>query len=185
MTRRRALLVAGAAFGVTLSIMAACGFPEVSYDGPTLDAGADASNADASFEPDTAPPFDATSEKPVIDACVDPCDCDGDGVRSEAGVCGGNDCDDEDSRANPTSSYRADLPSPDTKGDWNCDRFTERLIKQVNVKCTGTLDNCPSGREGLRKDVGCGELGEYVVCKPGGIGGCNEVDSGITRQECR
>jgi len=209
-TRRR-LAVVCLVLASSFAIGVACSFPDVEFrdgvsgdddggsesgggrdtgtpDSATEDAGDDAPADGGGMVPETAPPLDATSEKPDTGACADPCDCDKDLSRLRDAACApanGGDCDDNDSRAFPGQNFRKDLPTQDTKGDWNCDGTTERLYKVVNVSCGGITDSCPGGRQGLAADIPCGTFGEYVTCGPGFPIGCNKIDSGIVQQECR
>lgn len=200
--RRRVVAIAAVAAVLTCAIGVACTFPDVTFapagseagageggnpegssDSPTGDGMTDAGLSDA------GPPLDGESEKPDTGACIDPCDCDRDGARTKdasCGMTGGTDCDDTDNRAKPGQTFLTDKATKDTKGDWNCDGNPERLIQNVNVDCGGTTDSCPAGKEGLRSDIPCGALGEYVYCKPGALNvGCVQVDSGFRTQECR
>ena len=209
MKRRRVVVLSSLAIALACLIGAACTFPDVAFappgggadggegggnggeggtdgsrDGTTSDSTVADGETDAGIA--DAPPLDGTSTKPDTGTCIDPCDCDKDGFKARDAGCGGNDCDDTDNRANPSANFRTDLATKDTNGDWNCDRVTERLIKNVNVKCNGLGDTCPGGREGLQADIPCGTYGTYVVCAPGAVGvTCDQVDSGTVRQECR
>jgi hypothetical protein len=81
----------------------------------------------------------------------------------------GADCDDEDDRANPDAGFRADEPTPTTKGDWNCDR---QIIREhaVNVNCAALLSTTCAGSQGFTGDPPCGQTGSYVVCSTNGLG---------------
>jgi hypothetical protein len=173
--RRVFFLVAGFTSG--LGLAAACSFPDpvlVPDEGGTVPDGAldDGGVRPDITEPDAPPPIDATSEKPAVDANCNPCDCDGDGYTTQdAAVCPGDagprlDCDDLDDRANPGSGFRKDLPTLDTRGDWNCDGITRREIPQVNINCAnynGLATGCGSV-EGFTGNPGCGEKMTYVKC---------------------
>lgn len=177
-----------------MAIAAACGFPEPELvpDG-TTEAGADGATpeddggagdggfrADVVIEPDAPPPIDATSEKPPVDANCDPCDCDDDGFATDdtatcpdAGGKPRGDCDDKDSRANPDAGYRSDLPTLDTRGDWNCDTKVNRQ-SSVNIDCAnyGGLGGGCSNVSGFTGDPGCGIEMSFVFCKTSGLTGC-------------
>lgn len=195
MRRARRRFAFGCIAFVTCAIAAACTFPSVIFDsdagraeaGPQPDGGTDGTvTADGNLTPETEPPLDATSEKPDTGPCVDPCDCDKDTFKSKADACGGNDCDDDDPRANPSANFRSDLATKDTKGDWNCNGVPERLHGVVGANCASVaLESCPSGKAGLKYDIPCGATGEYIVCKNNGLSLCVEVDGGFATQECR
>lgn len=200
MRPRRVFVVAILAAAITCAIGAACSFPDVTFapggnETGAGDGGTDGSTSDSPIGmtdaavTDAPPPLDGESAKPDTGACVDPCDCDKDGFKTKdasCGMTGGNDCDDTDNRAKPGQNFLTEQATKDTKGDWNCDGNPERLIQNVNVTCGGATDSCPLGKDGLRSDIPCGALGEYVYCKPNGLGvGCFQVDSGFRTQECR
>lgn len=149
----------------------------VAYDGSFTDSNADSNDeatvADASFElsvPDSSPPIDAMGEKPPIDAAGCTCDCDKDGFKpSEAGIAcavgvGLGDCDDLDPRAFPDAGFRTDQPTPDTRGDWNCDGKVVRQYN-VNIDCSqyNGVPSCGS-IEGFLGDPACGQASTYVHC---------------------
>jgi len=186
MKRWRALALGFVA--TSFAIGAACTFPDPDFlpPGATADGGgaSDGGRGSDGTTPEAAPPIAEAGAKPDTGPCADPCDCDKDGFKSQKDGCGGDDCDDQDPRANPGANFRKDTATTDTKGDWNCNGATERLIKSVGVSCGGVGDFCPSGREGLKDDLPCGLSGLYVVCKQSALG-CGQVDSGVVTQECR
>lgn len=208
--RRRPILLL--AFGVPtfVAVYVACTFPDVGFGDPSVDAGAGDTRApadDANVAPDangdgdggadldayrfpeSAPPIDATSEKPDTGACADPCDCDKDGFRAKDASCspGNVDCDDGDPRATPTAGFSDAAATIDTKGDWNCDGTTERRFP-VNIRCSdfSSLDGKCATREGFTGDPPCGVLAEYVACKAPALGlTCAENPRTTRVQECR
>jgi hypothetical protein len=184
-TRRLFFLVSGVS--TVMGIVAACTFPEpkiidgVGEGGPDsggdvdpTETGGDVAVSDASsdgFDFDGPPPIDATSDKPFVDAAGCFCDCDKDGYRSaqqDAAACpeGGvhvtlTDCDDLDPRANPDAGFVADLPTQDTKGDWNCDG-------KYTLEWALGVDDCASYSSGLLGSGGCASVvgfqAEEVSC---------------------
>lgn len=188
-----------AGFGVA----AACGDPYDANDGATPagdGGGADATTDGALdgdvgmfdsgvFEPDAAPPIDATTDKPAVDANCDPCDCDGDGfVLNNVAKCpdaGGKraDCDDGDPRAFPDAGFRTDQPTTDTQGDWNCDGTIRRQYP-VLIDCASiSYFNC-NGAQGFAVDPACGSAASYVFCKRSGVA-CTTGSSEIRIQGCK
>lgn len=212
-TKQRRLFVLGAIAVVSgIVAVAACSFPEpqlvpdeggtnpdapggdTSTDG-SADTGGDSDPFADVVEPDAAPPIDATSEKPFVDAAGCFCDCDKDGFRrsdQDAAGCDASttefDCDDLDPRANPGSGFRKDQPTVDTRGDWNCDTFTNREIKRVNLKCSdlngGLIGNNCTGAEGFTGDPGCAEEGTYVVCHSVNLA-CDVKENRVEKQGCK
>lgn len=188
-----------------MAIASACAFPEpeIVADGPgarapETDAGvaSDASVVDsvfaidgnqdvdpdgaaeeASTRPDGSGPKDAAG-------CIDQCDCDEDGVRSNNPVCDppGTDCNDLDDFI-PHQGFVASKPAPGATGDWDCDG---KVTKQfpVNVSC-GLLSNCNAA--GFTGDPGCGESGTFVTCKPSLVLGiaCAVKSTETVTQGCR
>lgn len=210
--RRFALATIAVVSGIVTAV--ACSFPEPNIvpladggsnpDAPgDEDTGTDAT-ADADpfadvVEPDAAPPIgDATSEKPFVDEAGCFCDCDKDGYRTkdqDATACSDAaastakfDCDDLDPRANPDAGYVKELPTKDTRGDWNCDTVTNREVKRVNLSCAslngGIVGNNCTGAEGFTADPGCGEEGTYVVCQSVNLA-CDVKENRIEKQGCK
>jgi hypothetical protein len=120
------------------------------------DVDPDGAAQEASTRPDGAALKDAAG-------CVDQCDCDEDGVRSNNPSCSpvGKDCNDLDPFI-PHDGFVASKPAKGATGDWDCDG---KVTKQfpVNVSC-GLLANCNAA--GFTGDPGCGESGAFVTCKP-------------------
>jgi hypothetical protein len=181
--RRRFFLVAATLPGAALAIASACGFPEPTLVDPGSDGGPggdsnpgddgpvpqDATLADSVFgidgnqnvDPDGGSQESSVApEASLIDAngCVS-CNCDGDDAASEAGTCGGNDCNDLDPFI-PHDGYVKSKPVGHS-GDWNCDGIVTKQFP-VNVDC-GLLANCKTA--GFTGDPACGTAGEFVTCK--------------------
>jgi hypothetical protein len=117
-------------------------------------------------QPDGASAGDLDASTPEeASTDVDPCDVDRDGFRSEAGTCGGADCDDNDSRAHPGAGFVSDVPPDGGKGDWNCDGV---VTKQFPITTLGPFCpvDCPAdgGYGTFGEDVGCGMVGKFVPC---------------------
>jgi hypothetical protein len=146
-----------------------------------------------------APPIDATSEKPFVNEAGCFCDCDRDGYRAkeqDAAACDAAvsktqiDCDDLDVRANPDAGYVADLPTLDTKGDWNCDgKYT--LEWQLSLKCsdysTSLGTGCGKNQGFQAAEVNCGqESVTWVQCQdPGAVGACTTGTAAKQVQRCK
>lgn len=211
---RRIFLLASAVTTV-MGIAVSCSFPEpelVADPDGSIESGSDAAEdaeidaktdavADGgqpdAVELDAPLPFDATSDKPEVDAPVGCCDCDNDGyLAKDAGAqCAdsgkpGGDCDDLDPRANPDAGFVHDLPTQDTKGDWNCDgKYT--LQYQLKLQCSNSssliVDNCSDINGFQAEVVGCGvESATWVSCKaPVVAGPCGTGASEIRKQGCK
>jgi len=162
-------------------------------DASTGDASSDTASADGGFDvavPDSPPPIDATGEKPPIDAAGCTCDCDKDGFRDVEGgpsLCTttlAGDCDDLDPRAFPDAGFRADLPTADTKGDWNCDTHVTRRFN-VLIDCAQytALGGC-SVVEGFASDPPCGTTATYVHCQ-NTAASCATGPTEMRTQECK
>jgi hypothetical protein len=162
-------------------IAAACAFPQVSYvfDGGGADGRADSSVFDAAEDLDSTSDgdglvsaetgindvydteymFEASADAPV-------CNQDGDPDPKPGGTCGGNDCDDHDARAwFGEPNYLTYLPTPITKGDWNCNGVIEPEYTP-NFNC-GTLNtgNCGMAA-GFTDAPGCGVASvNFITCK--------------------
>ena len=87
------------------------------------------------------------------------CDCDKDDAASEAGACGGNDCNDLDPFI-PHDGFVKSKPVGHS-GDWNCDGVVTKQFP-VNLNC-GLLAKCSAA--GFTGDPPCGTAGEFVTCK--------------------
>ncbi len=175
-----ALVLGGTAVAV------ACSFPDVTFsntpitnDEGGLDGSSDASN-DASTV-DEEGPTDARTD--VIDFPPDvvvygdagmldgdaanPCDIDRDGYKAKGTVgtieCGGNDCDDNDSRANPgIKDISTAKARPTANGDWNCSGAVQKQFPE-GQSCPGlALGKCAQNT-GFTKVVACGEQGDYIT----------------------
>lgn len=216
--RRNFLLVS--AVSSVMGIVAACTFPEpniIALGDSSADSGGDVDPSetggdgdvtvkDATSEGvdfDSAPPIDATSEKPFVDEAGCFCDCDKDGYRTkdqDAAACGDAavsntlfDCDDLDKRANPDAGYVADLPTNDTKGDWNCDtKYTlewPSKIKDCASYNSGLLGSggCESIAGFQADEVNCGiESTTWLQCKsPGLAGPCATASQEKVTQRCK
>lgn len=99
--------------------------------------------------------------------CVAMCDCDGDTYLAE-GPCNGNDCDDNDSRANPDEiEYYAEPTN--TNGDWdfNCDGREDK-DPNLNVSAPTCLlplgGLCPMTYGYAGQVPGCGGSGTWATC---------------------
>ncbi len=143
--------------------LVACTFPTVTYDR------ADSSVEDAQLDASASDAADAASA----------CDQDRDGFLATSCE-GGNDCDDSDPRAHPGADFLQDMPTPTTKGDWNCNNVVEK--RDVAANCGGVSSNC-SAVQGFAIDEGCGVTGAFVQCQ--GIGVCTSADAGSRTQACR
>lgn len=204
MTKRRRIWLLAAGFTTGMGFAAACSFPDpqlvpdgaeggpdASPDALDDDAG-DGARPDVVGQTDAAPPIDATSEKPPVDANCNVCDCDNDGykTRDAASGCadagpGPYDCDDLDKRANPDAGFVTDQPTVDTLGDWNCDTKVNGQYP-VNINCadySGLLSSCGSV-EGFANNPSCGESSTYVFCKVSGLS-CVQGSSEIRKQGCK
>jgi hypothetical protein len=177
--------------------------PPLSADGsigvPSPDASIPPSGSDATIPADSAPNDDATnaddsrSEIPdvglpdvnILDPdssyldSADPCDLDQDGYRSKEGSCGGNDCCDYDSRANPgdTSFYT----SADSCGSYDYDCNGSDDPEYAKVNCTIGVLVCNGS--GFDDDPpACGVKAQFDACNLGV--GCYTT-KGNAAQACR
>ena len=166
-------------------------------DAPALDSPADARGEsdggdggarDGSDAADAGAANDAQDSAATADAndAADPCDMDRDLYRAIGGVCGGQDCDDNDGRRNPgVSTYQT---YPTDNGDWNCDKHVDRQYPNANVSCTSIL--VPGSCDGLSgfsgPDPGCGYAGTYVTCAWDTLSlpNCKVSSSGVATQGC-
>jgi hypothetical protein len=152
------------------------GTPPPGPDGST--AGTDATIPDDATTPDApddAPPSLHDANIPDVgqpdvhvldpdasyDDAGDPCDLDQDGYRSMEGTCGGNDCCDYDSRANPgdTNFYT----STDACGsfDYNCNGKNDE--KYAKASCS--LDGLGCTADGFADSPpACGVTATFDTC---------------------
>lgn len=185
---------------VLCALLAGCSFPSPEFEAASTDAAIDStatadsdatsdSSLDSTTPADTALDTDQPSDttptdtKPPTDTS-DPCDKDGDGYKAQGGSCGGNDCDDNDPRANPSvATYVTyDATGKTHAGDWNCDGATKRQFN-VNQNC-GILGgkSCAEIR-GFTGDPTCGTSGKYIECAISGAL-CVESTSTTRIQGC-
>ena len=216
-TRRIFLLVTGVS--TVMGIVAACTFPEpriidATADGGGTEGGGEDVTTDQTGGEDVAvkdavsegvdfdgpPPIDATSEKPFVNEAGCFCDCDKDGYRTidqDAAACGDAavsktqfDCDDLDKRAHPNADFVTDLPTQDTKGDWNCDtKYT--LQYPPGFKCsefqTALGTGCEDHQGFTAPEVNCGqESVTWIQCQnPGAVGACTPGGAQKVTQGCK
>jgi hypothetical protein len=150
---------------VFVAMLASCTFPEVQFGDAAvpIDSGSDGVNVN-----------DAGADAPP-DA-DDPCDKDHDGYKAE-GVCGGNDCNDENAQQHPgQTSFLTDEPDAAPFGDWNCDGTVEKLYPFATCFAT----SC--GLQSFTSDTGCGITNPFIICS--GLG-CPATDAGTRTQGCR
>jgi len=146
--------------------IASCTFPDVQFGDASVpvDSGSD-----------VVIPTDAGEAG--VDAS-DPCDMDHDGYKA-MGACGGNDCNDNDPRANPgVTNYVYDEPDAAPFGDWNCDG---KVDMQYKVAACGAT-TCNSEGYSNAQGSGCGITNPYVTCT-GTL--CGPVDAGTRTQGCK
>jgi hypothetical protein len=203
---RRPLCIATGAVATAMAIASACTFPEPQIvpdeageeheGGSIIDGGAprdaltesvldlpgnedvdpEGGAQEASTRPDGSTTKDAAG-------CIDACDCDEDGVRSDNPACDpvGSDCNDLDPFI-PHDGFVADKPVGHA-GDWDCDG---KVTKQfpVNVSC-GLLSDCAAA--GFTSDPACGATGTYVTCKKSlvPLAICEEAARDSRAQGCR
>lgn len=166
-------LVAGVDFGAaredTSPADAASGGDGARDDGRAqVDPGTDSSVGDASSALDAA---DAR----------DPCDQDGDGYLSLA--CDGSDCDDNDNRAHPGTTFQPVASSPPLFGDWNCDGKVDTRYRP-NASCTDTTITACGLRDGFVGAPDCGVTAPYITCSLSG-GTCGVLTNTTRTQACR
>lgn len=156
------------------------------------DAAVDASTRDAvvSAPPDVevadAPEPVAPERRSTFDAstCLSPCDCDGDGYLAPDAGCQSDaavDCDDHEPLAHPGAGYVDLVPTPPSKGDWNCDGRVEQSGK-------GDCALYPCQGDTIVERGACGTLVRTGQCVTQGSGmGCGISGSGPKRvyAECR
>jgi hypothetical protein len=151
-------------FAPLLLLVSSCTFPDVQFGDASLpvDSGSDVVVANDASTDDGG---DAS----------DPCDMDHDGYKA-MGSCGGNDCNDNDPRANPGVTQPV-YAQPDAApfGDWNCDGtvvfvypFTACGLNACNVQTFAT-------------STGCGITNPFVTCT-GAL--CAAADAGTRTQGC-
>jgi hypothetical protein len=159
--RTRAITVLFAAL-----VPCACTFPDVTI---AMDADVPVDGhppeRDGSLEADGV-----ASDTRVGDAPADPCDMDRDGYKAEGIACGGNDCDDHDSRANPGVmtflTYKPTTTNP-VPGDWNCDGKVETEWT-TDFSCVALGASCAS-QQGFSDDPSCGDTGTLLQCQAGSL----------------
>ena len=146
-----------------LVLVASCTFPDVQFG-------------------DASTPIDSGSDVVVTndagnDAPFNVCDKDKDGYIDKYDGCGGNDCNDNDPRANPgVKSYVYDEPDGEPYGDWNCDGTAQPEYSVVTCGAT----TC--GSKGYTTSTGCGITNLLVVCSPSPL--CPASDAGLQPQGC-
>lgn len=113
----------------------------------------DASSADAGpvriLDPDASYPTD------------DPCDIDQDGYKSMQGSCGGNDCCDYDSRANPGDT--AYYTSADSCGSFDYDCNGKDNLQYPKANCQLGFFSC-NGNGFDQNPPACGASATYDTC---------------------
>jgi hypothetical protein len=147
-------------------LVASCTFPDVQFGDASVpvDSGSDVVTTNDAGS-------DAVGDEP------DPCDMDHDGYKA-MGTCGGNDCNDNDPRANPgVKNYVYDEPDAAPFGDWNCDGKVDMQYKAA--ACAATT--CNSEGYANTQGSGCGITNPYVTCT-GTL--CAAVDAGTRTQGC-
>lgn len=187
MKKRRGFFLAASVLAFAVAIASACSFPEPTLVDPVTEGGSssggdseptadgtvfeDASLVDNIFAIDGNQNVDpdgggqeasVAPEAGLVDATgCDPCDCDDDDAKSEAGACGagGTDCNDLDPFI-PHDGFVASKPNGHS-GDWNCDGVVTKQFP-VNLNC-GLLANCSAA--GFSGDPPCGAGGMFVRCK--------------------
>lgn len=172
----------------------ACGFPSVSFlpgDAGSDAAGLDAAGLDASIDATqdrATPPLieggDATKPPPLEGGNA--CDKDGDGHKAPGPMCNGDDCDDDDWRANPgVTTWVYDLANVTTQGDWNCDKTVD-VETPALFKCGDYSTSCAS-HAGFDGNPACGDFGTYVTCKanPVLLLPCVNDTTKMKRQGCK
>jgi hypothetical protein len=122
---------------------------------------------------------DATSEAAA--EAGDPCDKDNDGHKA-MGSCGGDDCNDDDSRVHPGQNFLTDVPDgapypSGPLGDWDCSGTVE--YQTPTAVCSVTCSNS----QGFAQAEGCGITGAYVTCAV--VVTCSTADAGTRTQGCR
>ena len=96
--------------------------------------------------------------------CSDACDCDDDGVRSEA--CAGDDCDDDNPLVHPGQSSFFPESTGTVGFDYNCDDQSEREF-EVQLDCAGlALLGCADSSDAFLGALPpCGESGIWGRCR--------------------
>jgi hypothetical protein len=135
------------------------------YDATTT---ADATSSPPSQQEDAASPPDADEPDVRIldpDASYpgtdDPCDLDQDGYKSMEGACGGNDCCDYDSRANPGDT--AYYTSADACGSFDYDCNGQDDLEYGRASCQLGFFSC-SGNGFDQAPPACGVSATYDTC---------------------
>jgi hypothetical protein len=147
-----------------IGMVASCTFPDVQF-------------GDASAPIDTGTDVVQPNEAGVDSG--DPCDKDHDGYKDMNNGCGGNDCNDDDSRYHPGQDWVYDVPDAAPWGDWNCDGDAEPRYKPA----TCGLTFCNSEGYANSSGAGCGITNPWVSCTAPVT--CAPVDAGMQTQGCR
>lgn len=184
-TRLTGRLVLGSLIALGAAAAAfACSFPDVTFtgevggeggaggeDGAIADAGPGVTDGPTLFA-DAFVAQDATianDDAGRVDAAgCTTCDCDTDNAERAGTGCntGGQvpDCDDTDSRANPSMDYRFDDAEAPLFGNWNCVDGVQKL-ERANFRCSDVaLNACPNAR-GFENDPACGAGSLLIGCK--------------------
>jgi hypothetical protein len=133
------------------------------------------------MKPDTFVPGSDTGMCKSGSLGTDPCDCDADGYKRADSACGGDDCDDDDARANPgVKMFSTFAPTMKTNGDWNCDGIPKKKYNE-NISCGALLGDCTV--QGFTTTVKCGATGTYITCKVVPLG-CATNTTGTQTQAC-
>ncbi len=205
---RRSLFLGALVLVAAAGGFIACGSDDPATPQPGLDAGDETSSVDSSADSsasdvdadsitDAGMNFDAPGDD--VDAATredaakieeggtcpgaNPCDCDNDGYQSQAGTCGGDDCDDLDPLRHPNQTYVAEPPEPGADGNWDCKDPIEKQYV-TNLKCATLLGlGCPSA-QGYLGDPPCGTVADYYECRSALLA-CNAVKIGTRRQGCK
>lgn len=170
---------------VLAALLAGCSFPSPEFETTSTDASVDSKPALDSAT-DTAVVQDSTSspDTGAVGDTSDPCDKDRDGYKAQGGTCGGNDCDDDDPRANPGVSdfVTYDATGKTHAGDWNCDGTTKRQFN-VNQNCGVLGGKTCAEIKGFTGSPTCGTSGTYIECAISGAL-CVQVTSTTRIQGC-
>jgi hypothetical protein len=113
----------------------------------------------------------------------DCCDCDGDGF--DGPQCGGDDCDDSDSRVFPGQELYFATETIGGGFDYDCDGSEEKEHTQATRCNLLDLGDCTTQPEGFLDPLpACGAPGEYGVCKSDLVGCSKDVQS-LRTMRCR
>jgi hypothetical protein len=151
----------------------------VDASSPFVDASFDDATNDASLASDTIVTPDAIATIDDGGEAGDPCDQDGDGHRSNASGCGGDDCCDMDRTAHPgQTSYFA---TRDACGNYDYDCNGKEDIESGVANCSLGFFACNG--DGFDSFTVCGVTASYTTCAYSGFG-CNH-DGSMRTQRCR